>query len=117
MELMALTYLAGRFFYRIIDFLRHWYVKSAKIYFNFVLDKLSEIDRVLAWRVNLRHLFHPLYQDYSIIGYSLGFIMRALRFFGTVLIYAAIFFFALFVYLIWLSIPIFLAVKILTSNS
>lgn len=113
---MTIVYLFNRFFYRILDFLRHWYVKSAKIYSNFVLDKLSDIDRVLAWRVNLRYIFHPLYQDYSIISYSLGFIARTLRFIGTVLIYAALFVLALFVYLVWLSIPIFIVFRILISD-
>jgi hypothetical protein len=113
---MALAYIIRRFFHRIADFLRHWYVKSAKIYFNFVLDKLSKIDRVLAWRVNLKYVFHPLYQDYSIVGYSLGFVTRILRFLGTSAIYAVLFSIAILVYVAWLLVPIFIILKIFTLN-
>ncbi len=112
---MVLIYLIRRFFYRIFDFLRHWYVKSLKIYSNFVLDELVKIDRVLAWRVNLRYLFQPLYKDYSVIGYGLGFILRFLRLVGTGLIYLFIFALAILIYLVWLLIPILILGWILTS--
>ena len=113
---MTFVYLVKRFFYRIFDFLRHWYVKSVKIYSNFVLDQLQKIDRVLAWRVNAKNMFQPLYKDYSIIGYIMGFILRFLRLIGTGLIYVFVFVFAVLVYLIWLAIPIFIVWKTLTSN-
>lgn len=115
MSSMVLIYLIRRFFYRIFDFLRHWYVKSLKIYSNFVLDELVKIDRVLAWRVNLRYLFQPLYKDYSVIGYGLGFILRFLRLVGTGLIYLFIFALAILIYLVWLLIPILILGWILTS--
>lgn len=116
MRPMVLVYLIRRFFYRIFDFLRHWYVKSAKIYSNFVLDQLQKIDRVLAWQVNLRYLFQPLYKDYSIIGYILGFILRSLRLIATSIIYAFIFAVAVALYVIWLLIPIAIVGQILSPQ-
>ncbi|MGC9602990.1 MAG: hypothetical protein ABSF47_00780 [Minisyncoccia bacterium] len=113
---MALAYLVRRFFYRIIDFLRHWYIRSAKMYSNFVLDRLARIDRVLAWRVNLKYLFQPLYRDYSVIGYVMGFLLRSLRLAGISVIYLFIFAIAIFVYVVWLLAPIFILSKVLTAN-
>jgi len=113
---MALVYLVKRFFYRIFDFLRHWYVKSAKIYSNFVLDRLNRIDRMLAWRVNEKNLFQPLYKDYSLTGRALGFILRSLRLIVTSVIYVFIFAFAFLVYLVWLAIPIVIILKIFSAN-
>lgn len=113
---MVLVYLIRRFFYRIYDFLRHWYVKSAKIYSNFVLDRLAKIDRVLAWRINLQYLFQPLYKDYTIIGYGMGFLLRLLRLIGTGFVYLVIFAIAILIYLVWLLIPILIVWWVLTSN-
>ncbi len=102
---MAFIYLGEHFLYRIMEFLRHWYVKSGKIYSNFVLNKLSEIDEVLAWRITLNHLFEPLFKDYSIIGHILGFIFRILRLSVASVVYIIIFAVVIFGYLLWLLIP------------
>ena len=113
---MTFVYLIKRFFYRIFDFLRHWYVKSAKIYSNFVVDRLQKMDRVLAWRVNAKYLFQPLYKDYSLVGHILGFPLRFLRLIGTGLVYIFVFVLAILIYLIWLAIPIVIIWKTLTMN-
>ena len=102
---MAFVYLGERFLYRIVEFLRHWYIKSGKIYSNFVLDKLSQIDEVFALKITWRHLFEPLFNDYSIIGHVLGFIFRALRLIIASAVYLLVFAFAISGYLIWLLIP------------
>lgn len=112
MRSMALVYLIRRFFFRIVEFLRHWYVKSFKIYSNFVFDQLQKMDRTLAWRVNVRYLFQPLYKDYSIIGYVLGFILRISRLLGISAIYLVIFLFVIAVYVVWLMIPIAIILRI-----
>ncbi len=109
---MALVYLIRRFFFRVVEFLRHWYVKSFRIYSNFILDELQKMDRTLAWRVNVRYLFQPLYKDYSIIGYVLGFIFRIGRLLGISIIYLVVFLFVIVAYVIWLMIPIAIVLRI-----
>ncbi|MEK7651220.1 MAG: hypothetical protein AAB377_01680 [Patescibacteria group bacterium] len=109
---MALAYLIQRFFFRVVEFLRHWYIKSFKIYSNFVFDQLQKMDRTLAWRVNVRYLFQPLYKDYSIIGYVLGFILRIGRLLGISIIYLVVFLFVIVAYVIWLMIPIAIVLRI-----
>jgi hypothetical protein len=103
---MAVIYLIRRFFYRILEFLRHWYVKGFQKYSNFVLDELQKMDRILAWRVNLRYIFQPLYKDYTIIGYVLGFTLRSARLLVTSLMYLVIFGFFAALFLIWIMIPV-----------
>ncbi len=102
---MAFIYLGERFLYRIVEFLRHWYVKSGKIYSNFVLNKLTQIDEVLALRITWNHLLEPLFKDYSIIGRVLGFIFRTIRLIVAGIIYIFIFAIAIFAYFLWLLIP------------
>jgi len=109
---MALVYLVHHFFYHLLEFLRHWYVKSVKIYSNFVLRKLEQIDYVLAWQITLKYLFQPLYRDYSVIGYILGFIFRLGRLLIGTIVYAFIFFIAVAFYIIWLLTPPYIIYRV-----
>lgn len=108
----ALPYLIGRFFYRIGEFLRHWYVKSAFMYTDFVFSALRRMDRTLAWRITLRHVFKPLYGDYSLIGYVVGFVFRIFRLVFGGIIYLIVFAVAIAAYLVWLLIPPLLILSI-----
>lgn len=102
----AVIYLIRRLIYRLVEFLRHWYVKSVKIYSDAFFNLLSRLDYDLAWRITLSHLFEPLYKDYSIVGYILGFFFRAGRLVFASVIYLIIFAAAILFYLIWLlAIP------------
>ncbi len=110
---MAFTiYLFYRFFYRIAEFLRHWYVKSFWIYSHFVISTLEKFDRRLAFKITFGHLFEPLYQDRTIIGYILGFIFRSLRLIIGGVVYAIIIAVAVLIYLAWLAIPIYVIWRI-----
>jgi len=110
---LLVIYLIELFFHRLKEFLRHWYVKSFRIYSNRVVSFLEQLDRFFALKITLRHLFHPLYQDYSLIGYILGFIFRIIRVVGAVVFYGIVIVMAVLVYLFWLIIPVFLIYKIL----
>jgi len=102
---VALAFLAGRFLYRIVEFLRHWYVRSTRIAWRFVKGLVRQIDYRFALVVTLKNLFQPLYGDYSFLGYMFGFIFR----FGRVLIastvYASIILASGALYLAWLAVP------------
>lgn len=99
------VYLVERLLYRIVEFLRHWYVRSARIYSNFILTKFERLDRRLALVVTLKNLFQPLYKDYTIIGYIIGFIFRSIRLIVASVVYLVFFSIAAVIYLIWLVIP------------
>ncbi len=108
------TYLFNRFVYRIKEFFRHWYIKSFFIYSQFVVSQLEKLDRFLAFKITLRYLFKPLYQDYSFLGYILGFIFRVCRLVFGGIIYAVVFALAVALYIIWLATPIYVVYKIIT---
>jgi hypothetical protein len=112
MDSFALGYLAQRFAYRIGDFLRHWYVKSVRVYGGWVLDVFTDIDYTLAWRITAKNLFQPLYRDFSIIGYLFGFLFRGGRLIIGSCAYMMLGALALAAYLAWLLLPPFLLYKV-----
>lgn len=102
---MVFAYVTQKFLWRIVDFLRHWYVRSAKLYSSYILDRLHDFDKVLAWKITLRNLFTPLYKDYTLVGYVLGFFLRAARLVVASVFYVAVFCVAVALYIIWLLTP------------
>lgn len=108
----AFSYIFSRFFYRIAEFLRHWYVVGTYKYTDLVMGILRRMDRTLAWRITLKYLFKPLYGDYSALGYVMGFVFRLFRLFVGSVIYFAVFIVALLAYLLWLSLPLYLIAKL-----
>jgi hypothetical protein len=111
MDSFALGYLAQRFVYRIGDFLRHWYIKSVRIYWNAVMNWLQEIDRTLAWRITAQNLFSPLYGDFSPIGYVFGFLFRFIRLAIGGVVYVVLFGCAALAYAVWVAIPPYLILR------
>jgi len=108
MTTLSLVYLIKWFFYRIGEFLRHWYIDGFRTAGHKLINTLELLDRRVALRITLKNLCKPLYQDYTIIGYTMGFIFRFWRLvFGSV-----IYFFVLLVfiatYLAWAAIPIYI---------
>lgn len=109
----SLIYLTDRFFYRLFAFFRHWFYDGFSAYAVFMIKMLANIDRTFAVRVNFHYLFHPLYQDYTIIGYVLGFIFRSARILIGCFIYILIIIIAAAIYLLWLAVLPYLVWKIL----
>jgi hypothetical protein len=110
-----IPYLFTRFSYRLLEFLRHWYIDTFKIYSHFIISLLEKFDRRFAFRITLRNLFRPLYQDRTLIGYVLGFIFRIWRLFIGGFIYLIILAAAIIFYLAWLGIPVYIIFKIFYS--
>jgi hypothetical protein len=110
-----IPYLFIRFFYRLKEFLRHWYFDSFRLYSNFVISLLEKLDRRLAFKVTLQHLFQPLYQDQTTIGFILGFFFRSARLIVGGFIYLIMAFIAVLVYLAWLAVPLYLIFQIIAN--
>jgi hypothetical protein len=104
----SLTYLAGRFAYRISDFFHHWYVDASKVFFNKLVSFLEELDRTIALRVTLKYFFQPLYKDYTFIGRILGVVFRTGRASLGAAVYLLIVAIFMAVYILWLAAPIIL---------
>jgi hypothetical protein len=69
------------------------------------LNFLSRVDYYLAWKITFKHIFQPLYRDYTFLGYVLGFIFRSIRLFIASVIYLILFAVIIGLYIFWLLIP------------
>ncbi len=76
------------------------------------MNQLEELDYTLAWRITLKNFLKPLYGDYSVLGYILGFGFRSIRLLTASLIYLVIFVVAFGIYAIWLAIPVVILLKV-----
>lgn len=109
----VLAYLGSRFFYRLFDFLRHWYKNGLFFFFRRIINLLEKLDRYFALKVTFRHFLKPLYQNHTFIGYLLGFIFRGIRLVVASLVYFLIILTGLALYLAWASIPVFVLSKLI----
>lgn len=105
MEDFAVGYLFYRFFYRIIDFFRHWYVGGSRVIAHGFMITLEHLDQSFAVKITLLHFFEPLYKDYSAIGRVLGIIFRTFRVLIGAVIYLLITICFAIGYLAWISVP------------
>ncbi len=102
----SLVYIFGRLFFRTKDFFHHWYVDASKHFFHSFISSLENLDRTLAFRMTLRHIWEPLYKDYTIMGRILGPIFRFGRVLVGFVVYAAVGIAFLIFYLAWLLLPV-----------
>lgn len=109
----APLYLIVRLTEQLLAFFRHWYWDSFIAANKWVRALLARIDRRIALRITLRNLFQPLYQDYTALGYTLGFIFRSVRIALGAALYAVLITAALALYALWLSLPLFLLYKLI----
>lgn len=103
---ISLNYVFYRLLFRLGDFFHHWYADASKVIFHWFLNFLEGLDRVLAFRITLRHIFEPLYKDYSFMGHILGFVFRSLRLAMGLIVYLFCGGVFLLAYLSWLLLPI-----------
>ena len=78
---MIVPYLLQAFIERLWRFVGHWYIHSFMYVFGKLINVLGELDKTFALRITLRNWKKPLYQDYTILGFILGFILRTVRIF------------------------------------
>lgn len=105
---LSVVYIAHRFLYRVLDFLRHWYVGSFYFISRQMFNVLEILDRRLAFKVSVRYWLKPLYQDYTPLGYLFGFILRTSRIIAGGAVYLIVIILAVAVYLAWAGIPIYI---------
>ncbi|MFA4999266.1 MAG: hypothetical protein WC519_00870 [Parcubacteria group bacterium] len=113
---MTFRYVALQIIAWTADFFRHWYVDSFQAFVKIFMRLLTYLDRVFALRVSARNLFKPMYQDRSFIGYSFGFIFRAIRIVLALILYAALGAIFTVAYAIWAIVPAYLIIKAVNIN-
>lgn len=112
---IAGIYLLSHLGRRILDFFRHWYLDGFLLAVDLTLNFLERLDRYFALRITVKNWLQPLYQDYTVIGYVMGFILRTLRIGVGTIIYAAVTVLAVAAFLIWAVIPLLIIYKILLN--
>ena len=110
---VSLVYLLTHLGRRVLDFFRHWYVDGFLRATHWTLNALERLDRKFAFRVTVKYWFHPLYQDYTVIGYFFGFIFRTLRIAAALAVYGLATLLAFGLFLLWAAAPIFVIYQIL----
>jgi len=112
---ISIVYILNRYLFRIYYFLYHWYVRGFRKAANWAINYLEKLDYSFALRINLKNIFQPLFQDYSIVGHVLGFISRGIRIVVASIIYSVFIVICLVLYLAWAAIPIFAIYKIIIN--
>ena len=107
-----LIFVLNRFVFRISEFIRRWYLESARIYSHFIISLLENLDKIFALKITWRHFTEPLYQDRTVVGYILGFIFRFFRLLVGVIIYGILIFLAAIIFICWALLPFFIILKI-----
>ena len=102
----ALLYLLERGCYRVLDFFHHWYIDGTRGYSHSVHRFYLNLDHTFAVWITLRHFFEPLYGDYTIIGYILGFFFRSLRVLIGGIIYLFLAPFIILGYCLYAALPV-----------
>lgn len=108
--MIAIPYLLQQFFYRLWQFFEHWYYRSFVKIGGWAVGFLEFLDKFFALKVSVRHFGEPLFQDYSIIGYILGFVFRTFRILAGALTYAVVIALFSLIYVAWAVTPIYILV-------
>lgn len=109
----AVAYLIQRFFYRIWQFLSHWYVGGYFAIGGKFLNILEYLDQTIALRITLKYFWQPLYRDYSFIGYMIGIPARAARTLAGFVAYGVVLAVGIATYLAWAAIPLYFLFSIM----
>lgn len=109
-------YLFKSFLFRLVEFFRHWYLNSFKIYTHFIVSLLEKLDRGIAFKITIRYFFQPLFGDYTFLGHILGIFFRFWRLAFGAVVYLIIIAAAASFYLVWLAAPAYIVFKILTAQ-
>ena len=107
------VYLAKTFMFRIAMFFKHWYYDAFFAVYGTWLRFVRAGERRFAIRVNLHFLFRPLYQEYNIVGYVLGFVYRFGKTVFGMLLYTCVAVLAAGCYILWVMLPVVLIFKII----
>lgn len=110
---MLLVYLIKNLLLSIVLFFKHWYWDGFHFIYGKALGIIRGLEKRLAIRINIHFIFKPLYQEYNIYGYFLGFLFRTFRIITGGLAYILIMAFFAAVYLLWAALPVFVAYKII----
>lgn len=110
--MMVLQYLVSQIIRRVAVFFRRWYIDFPRVYWSRVIELAASFDRTFAIKIMIRTWLQPLYGDYTPIGRMLGPIFRTGRILTAFPFFAIYFGAAFLLWLLWLAIPVYLALRV-----
>ena len=105
---MVFVYLLKTLFFRIEAFFRRWYVGGFFVVYEHTRNNIAKWEKFFAVRISAHFLLKPLYQEYSIVGYGMGFIARLGRIVAGSIWYTVFILGATLVYVCWATIPLYI---------
>jgi hypothetical protein len=108
-------YLVKTLFFRIVQFFRRWYGGGFFAVYGQVLRIMRAVLGSLDPRLNLRFLFHPLYQERNVVGYLLGFLVRGSRALAGGVLSLVLLLCGAGAYVLWALIPVAIMYKVITG--
>ena len=113
MPFAVFTYIFSTILQSIGRFFAHWYTKGSALFWHTVLDFFGELERMVSLRITAFNWYKPLYGDYTQLGMVLGIPIRVARVFLSAILYAFLFSFFVFVYALYLALPVFLLSRLM----
>jgi len=108
---MVLVFLVRNLLLSIFFFFKRWYWNGYFLMYGKVLGIVRRLERALAVRANLYFLFQPLYQEYNVFGYAVGFVVRFARITAGLVLYGVVVLAGITLYVVWALIPPVLILK------
>lgn len=92
---------------------KYWYLKSPNYFWESFLNMINNLEASIGVLDNLHNLHKPLFQDYTLSGRFVGFLLRLVRIFIGAITYLLISFIYGLAFLIWIFFPIICLTSIL----
>ncbi len=97
-------------------FFRRWYINGYLCIYKNTVWIIEELEKRWSLKVNVLYIFKPLYQQYNIIGFILGFFYRSIKITFISFIYLFIILGAIISYLLWALIIPFMIFKAINPS-
>ena len=102
--MLAITYITKGLSRSFLSFFSDWYITYPISYWKKVIRFARDMNKTMAFSAMVNNWFTPLYQDYDIVGFLIGIIIRTLWIIFDSIFYFCYFIFVTIIFIIWLLI-------------
>lgn len=95
-----------------ISFFKWYYQKQTQNLIGILMGVFTMVSEIFAIQIMIKHLFEPLYQDYTYSGRAIGFFIRSGRIVVGAMVELILILVLGFVWLVWILLPFIIVFKI-----
>ncbi len=95
----------GQLLEKIVDFPKWWVIEAPLSLFTISRRFIAQINNQLAFTLNLRLIFTPLFGDYTLVGRCIGFVIRFFEVIFGLIVIGVLYIIALLIPLLWWFLP------------